>query len=514
MPLGNINPVIPVIIVVYLAFILIFGIVMSRRAKTMSDYYIAGKQAPAFIAIVSGSAAIMSGFGLVGIPALAYQFGVVAFWISVPAIVGFTIAGFFIARKLRILAEVREVYSIPDAMALRYSRFPTAARVIGVIGLLSGLLGYLSVEFMALGVVMSSIFPISLWTGVLIGTTIVTVYTVLGGIAGGIWTDLIQFSMEMLAGIAVIVATFFVVGGPVGMLRTFVNSSDPKMQYHAMLWWPHGAGGLGILAALAWMLTFTFGHMGQPQLLSKYYCHRDINKMKWQGLGGSITYSLAALMTFAGLALAALVAAGKIAPLSNSNYAVPYFLIHYIPNWIAGLVFAALIAASMATTNGFANIASAAVTRDLMQKTFKVEMDQRSGLAWGRFWTLVLIIVALVVTYFWNTLIGFAGSAAWSTLACVFLPLVSIGLNWRRATSYGAIAGGVVGIFTSLYLTVTNLNPGGFFGSSLAIVLSVVVFILVSLVTPPDVLPADIEAVVGLKEHVSSPGQHGVTQAG
>lgn len=81
-------------------------------------------------------------------------------------------------------------------MALRYTRFPTAARIMGVLGLMSGLIGYLSVEFMALGVVMSSLFPISLWTGVIIGTTIVGIYTVLGGIAAGIWTDLIQFSIE------------------------------------------------------------------------------------------------------------------------------------------------------------------------------------------------------------------------------------------------------------------------------------------------------------------------------
>ncbi|MDA8336704.1 MAG: sodium/proline symporter [Peptococcaceae bacterium] len=505
-----VTPVIPWIIVVYLAFILIFGIVMSRRAKTMSDYYIAGKKAPAFIAIVSGSAAIMSGFGLVGIPGLTYQFGVVADWIQIPAILGFSVAAFFIARKMRTLAEVREVYSVPDAIALRYTRFPTAARIMGVLGLLSGLLGYLSVEFMALGVVMSSIFPISLWTGVLIGTAIVGIYTILGGIAAGIWTDLIQFSMEMLAGISILIASFVVAGGPVGILRTFASSAVPKWQYHAALWWP--AGGLGIWAALAWVLTFTFGHMGQPQLLSKYYCHRDIAKMKWQALGNGITYSLAGLVSFAGLALAALVAAGKVAPLANSNYAVPYFLIHYIPSGIAGLVFAALIAASMATTNGFANIASAALTRDLMQKTFNVKMDEKSGLMWGRFWTFILIIVALVVTYYWKTLIGFAGSAAWSTLASVFLPLVSIGLNWRRATSYGAVAGAAVGIFTSLYFTVANYNPSGFFGSSLAIVLSVAVFIVVSLVTPPDELPADVEAIVGMNEYAPSAVQPAMVQ--
>ncbi|KLU60616.1 sodium/panthothenate symporter [Peptococcaceae bacterium CEB3] len=105
------------------------------------------------------------------------------------------------------------------------------------------------------------------------------------------------------------------------------------------------------------------------------------------------------------------------------------------------------------------------------------------------------------MTYFWKTLIGFAGSAAWATLAAVFLPLVSIGLNWRRANSYGAVAGAAVGIFTSLYFTVANINPGSFFGSSLSVILSVVVFVVVSLLTPQDQLSPEIEDIIGMNEY-------------
>ncbi|PWI57888.1 sodium:solute symporter [Sulfoacidibacillus thermotolerans] len=487
-----------VVVIIYLIAILVIGVYMSKRAKSQEDYFIAGKKAPYLVAIISGSAAIMSGFGLVGIPGLAYQFGIAAMWIQVIAILGFSIAAFLVGRKMRTLAEIREVLSIPDAVALRYPSVKKTIRVLSIIGIMSGMLGYLSVEFMALGVVLSSLFAISFWTGALIGAAIVSVYTILGGIASGIWTDLIQFAMEMLAGIAVLIATFVVVGNPYHMLSVLAHAPDPKMQAHAMLWWPQGMGGIGLAGAVAWLIAFSIGHSGEPHLLAKYYVHRDIRKMKWQGMLNGITYGIAGLMSLSGLALAALVAEGKVKPLASSNYAAPYFLLHYTPSIIAGLAFAALAAASMATVNGFSNIGAAAISRDLIQNTFGVQLTPRKGLLLGRVMTFVVIVLALVVTYFWNSLIGIAGAAAWSTLASVFVPCIAIGLNWKRATGKGAVAGATVGVVTSIWFTVANYNPGGFFGSTLAIVLAVIAFVLVSLVTRPETLDREIERVIGM----------------
>ncbi|MCI0183524.1 hypothetical protein [Sulfoacidibacillus ferrooxidans] len=94
-----------------------------------------------------------------------------------------------------------------------------------------------------------------------------------------------------------------------------------------------------------------------------------------------------------------------------------------------------------------------------------------------------VIVLALVVTYYWNSLIGIAGAAAWSILASVFVPSIAIGHNWRRATGAGAVAAAFVGIFTSIWFQVANYNPGGFFGATLAILLAIATLIIVSLLT-------------------------------
>ncbi len=506
--------VVSIIAAVYLVGILVFGIVASRRTRNLGDYYIAGRSAPRWVAIVSGSAAVMSGFGLVGIPGLAYAFGGIGFILQIFSLLGFSTAAYLSSRKLRTLAEIREVYTIPDTLALRYPRMASAVRLVGIAGIIVGLLGYLSVELQALGVVLSSLLPVSYWTGALLGLAIVGVYTIAGGIKVGIWTDLVQFSLEMAAGLIVLVMVFVVVGGPFHALHVLATSSSPTWRYHALAWWPAGTAGLGIGAALAWMFEFGAGMAGQPQLLAKYYVHRDVRNVRYQALGNGITMSLAALMIFSGLAMAALTVLGRAPLLKNPDYAAPYFFIHFVPPWLAGIAFTALLAASMATINGFSNILSASITRDFMQGILHRKFNEHLGLLWGRVWTLVMLVGAAVVTYFNHTLIGIAGAAAFGLLAAVFLPTVSIGLNWRRGTSAGVVASGVIGVVGGIWATVTGWNPGGVFGIAIVILASLIGYVVVSLITPAELLDPAVDAVVRMRyRRVSSsaPSESGGT---
>ncbi|AEJ40185.1 Na+/solute symporter [Sulfobacillus acidophilus TPY] len=486
-----------VTVVIYFAVVIGLGLWASRGTRNLADYYIAGRNAPRWVAIISGSAAVMSGFGLVGLPGLAYAYGGVVFFLQVFAILGFSVAAFLASRKMRTLTEVKEAYTVPDAMALRYPSMPRVMRIVGILGLIVGMLGYLSVEFQALGVVLSSLLPISYWSGVLLGTAIVAVYTIVGGIRAGIWTDLFQFSLEMLAGITVIITVFILVGNPAHILAVLARSPG-TWRYHAAPWWPAGTAGLGMGAAIAWAFEFGLGGAGQPQLLAKYYVHRRVENTRYQALGNGLTYSIAAFMIFSGLGLAALSATHRAPVLSNPDYAAPYFFIHYIPTWLSGIVFTALIAASMATVNGFSNIASAAITRDFMQGVLGLQFTNKQGLLWGRLWTFLLLAIALLVTYWRSSLIGIAGTEAWGLLAAVFLPAVAIGLNWRRGTGWGVVVSGLIAIVGGTLVTVTNWNPGGFFGIAVIIAASIMAYWIISLVTPAEVLDPAMEAIVGM----------------
>ena len=94
-------------------------------------------------------AAAFSGFVFLGGPGLTYRIGLTSLFINLS--VGFTPAllAWAVAKRLRLLAEVREVYTIPDAVLARYgSRAASGAAAVAV---LVGSVGYLGAQLLAMG---------------------------------------------------------------------------------------------------------------------------------------------------------------------------------------------------------------------------------------------------------------------------------------------------------------------------------------------------------------------------
>ena len=94
-------------------------------------------------------AAAFSGFVFLGGPGLTYRIGLSSLFINLS--IGFTptLLGWTLAKRLRLLAEVREVYTIPDAVLARYgSRAASGAAAVAV---LVGTVGYLGAQLLAIG---------------------------------------------------------------------------------------------------------------------------------------------------------------------------------------------------------------------------------------------------------------------------------------------------------------------------------------------------------------------------
>src|SRR5688572_12982679 len=92
-------------------------------------------------------AAAFSGFVFLGGPGLTYRIGVGSLFIN--ASVGFTagLLGWAVAKRLRLLAEVREVYTVPDAVLARYRS--RAASGTAAVAILVGTISYLGAQILA-----------------------------------------------------------------------------------------------------------------------------------------------------------------------------------------------------------------------------------------------------------------------------------------------------------------------------------------------------------------------------
>lgn len=440
--------------VVYLALMLAVGAWSLRRTKSARDFYIAGQGLGVVVTGLATMSAAFSGFVFLGGPGLTYRIGLASMWIVVP--VGFTatMLCWVLGKRLRLLAGTREIFTVPDAVAARYgSRLAAGLAAAAVV---AGTVGYLGAQLLALGRAVEAALGTrellgehSLAIAMAAGLAVVLAYSVAGGMVAGVWTDLVQGVMMLLAAAAVFAGALAAGGGWGRILSSIAGSERFGPEFLDPL------GTLPPSTAFGFVFVFGVGVLGQPHMLHKLYMLRDPARLRWLPLilGGSQSVCLL-LWLGVGLAVPALVAQGRMAPLANPDDATPAFVLGFLPGALAGLVFAALLAAIMSTADSLLNLGAAALARDL-PRAFGLRREAwplRSELAAGRAATVVLALAAAAFAWLYDDLIALLGTFAFGTFAAALTPALAVGLNWKRVPAAAASASIATGLALNLGL--------------------------------------------------------------
>ena len=447
----------------------------ARRTRTANDFFVAGQGIGVVALAVASMAATLSGFAFIGGPGLVYQSGTGAVFLVLSASITSTMGASVLAKRMRLLGEVRGLITVPDAIGARY-RSPVA-QGLAAIAMLVAVVGYMATNFLALGLVLNALFHTGLALGIWLAMLVTLSYTVTGGILAGIYTDLFEGLVKTAASVSVFFFVLKAGGGMEGISRSIMAVDDAFLGP-----W----GKMTAMQALSFFFVFALGSLGQPHIAHKFYMLKDPRRLKWYPLLMSMAMVLTLLLYVGvGLAMRALVARGTIPPLERADDATPAFVLGFTPNVVAGVVFAGVIAAGMSTVNSFMNIGAAALTHDL-PRAFGRRVENE--LRWGRIWTLVLALVGVVVAQLSGTLVAFLGIFGYGLFASTLVPALAIGLNWSGATRAGAIASISTGLVLTLGLETLAwfklfALPTGVTVSGLALLLSILVFFAVSWLT-------------------------------
>ena len=483
------DPTIIAVALAYFAVIVAISVWAARRTRTASDFFVAGHGIGLVALTVASVSTSVSGFAFIGGPGLLYTVGLGALFIILPAAVTNVLGAWVLAKRLRLLGEVRGLMTVPDAIGARY-RSPLAQGLSGV-AILFGIVGYMATNCLAMGYVLDAIFGVGITWGIWIGTGVTLAYSVAGGILAGIYNDVFQGTLMALASTFVFAFVLSVNGGLGEISRTIVPA-DPEFL--------GPFGKLTPLAALSFFFVFGMGSLGQPQAIHKYYMLRDPKQLKWYPLLKTVGQIVVLLLFFGvGVGVKALVTAGRMAPLARPDDATPSFLLHFTPALLAALVFAGAASATMGAVNSFINIGAAVVTHDLPAALGR---PLRNELRWGRIATLVIAVVAATIAQFSGALVAFLGVFGWGLFASTIVPALAVGLNWQGATRAGAVASIATGLAVTLTLETLAFFkvysfPAGVSGTAVALVLSLLVFFGVSWATR-ERAAAELDADVGL----------------
>jgi SSS family transporter len=486
-------------IFLYMVLIIMVGLWAMRRTKSASDFFVAGRSLGPIVVGMAVFSSTMSGFGFVGGPGLVYSSGISSVWIAISNSFGFGIGFFLVAKRIRMIAEVRKTISLPDVVAARYNS--ETARFLTAITIVLGVMGYLATQILAMAIVLQTLLNateafagIGLVTCVIISSAVLIFYCVTGGIIASVYTDLIQGCIMLVAGVLVVLTAAHVFDG--GLMEAsatiFQDDAETIMPF----------GTLGVFGCFAWFFLFGLGLAGQPQIVTKMMMNRKISDNRFILPLSVLGYAVSAMLWISvGVVMRALIVGDLHLPLTAADAATPSFLSAFTNPWLAGIVFASLFAAIMSTADAFLNIGAAAIIHDI-PRAIKGRVVKRE-LFWARWATIILSVVAAlfaVYSYFMNDrLIALLGAFGWGTFAAALVPVVALGLNWKRASRKAAIVAITVSLVLNFALELFEIPiPYGMSGGFIALLISTVLFILISLLTGQEKIPDDISRIMDI----------------
>ena len=151
--------VILVAIVIYLVGMVVIGALFSKKNKSSDDFYLGGRKLGPFVTAMSAEASDMSGWLLMGLPAVALMCGLPeATWTAVGLAIGTYINWLIVAKRLRIYTHRVNAFTLPDFFSKRFGDkkhiISTIAAVIIVV---------FFIPYTASGFAVSSLLRFSVW---------------------------------------------------------------------------------------------------------------------------------------------------------------------------------------------------------------------------------------------------------------------------------------------------------------------------------------------------------------
>jgi SSS family solute:Na+ symporter len=419
------------IVIAYLIAIFGIGIWGGRKTHTFRDYFSTSGGLGIIVLIGTVLATQWGGVTLLGIVGFGYQHLWFGAWYSLGAVIRFLFWAFLMAAVLRKVNP----FSISEWFGMRFDA--KNALVMTVLNLIVSL-GLLGGQFLAFGTVVSVFFDVPIRSAVIIGALMVTIYTVIGGMWGVAYTDVVQIIVTTLSAVGMVLYLWVTEGG-FGTLRT--QAVYPENYFNAMNVTPLGDLSMG------WLFLFTLIFLWLADLFLNHNMQRMVSAKNlkvayWAPVFGGMGY---VLIAYVSPAIGAYARSVLGAGLQNPDRAFPLLAQELLPAYLAGLVAAALLAVVMSSGDSYLLGPSTLAANDLY-RAFNPQASEERVLLVSRLITLVYAGITLYSALFFDTIIGLI--LTYLTIGWAVIPALGASVAWRRATPnasfWSMVAGGGV----------------------------------------------------------------------
>jgi solute:Na+ symporter, SSS family len=438
-----VTPLDYVIVILYFAIVFGIGAYFFRRAKTSRSYFLADRSVGWFAIGASLFATNISSEHFIGLAGSGASSGLAVGhfeWLAV--FMCMTLAWVFVPFYLR-----SNVYTMPEFLERRYG---AACRwYLTTVSVLAYIFTKISVSLYAGALVLRQTVGWDFYTSAAVMVLATGVYTIFGGLAAVIYTELLQAIVLLGGAVALTVIGLSEAGGMQGL-----RAALPPDFFHMIK--PISDPNF------PWTGIF----IGAPILGIWYWCTDQVivqrvlgAKSEEDARGGAIFCGLLKILPVFVLVLPGLIARA-LYPEIRGDEAYPTLVVRLLPSGLIGVMVAALLAALMSSLAATFNSASTLITFDVYKKLNPAASETRL-VAVGRIVTVLMVALGIL----WVPFIRYLSTEVYiylqSVQAYISPPIAAVflfGVFWPRANRHGAISALITGAVLGSLRFILELN--------------------------------------------------------
>ena len=459
-----------VVVGLYMALMLAIGIIFSKKATNAEGYYLSGRSLPTVVLVFTFAATWIGASSTLGKSGLAYSNGISAISPTIGSFIAFFIFTAFAGRICKIGAE-HDISSIPDLFHKRFGK----ATLIAALVIAWTMICTTGTQLIAFSKVLEYIFSpfgISYEQALIIGMAIVVLYTVMSGMYGVAYTDVVQ-GIILLAVIGLIIP-FSALGqiGGLNGLRAGLDESYFRFSPDIKM--------------IGYTVTSFLYFVAGPPYWQRAFSAKSSKAATRGSLGGNIViifYTLAVIL----IGMCAAVIYPNLAA-GDTEMVLLMVTEKYFPTIVYALTVASILAVIMSTTDSYLILSAQTVTTDIVAK-LSGEMEQKkmvlisriSVAAVGLFAVLYALKMSNIFQAMMLSMTQFSAGVAVPALAALFS---------KRVTREGMISSMLSGLIFSVIWARVLSNPWGLSEAISGSVVSLIVIVVVSAFTQKKGKPA------------------------
>ena len=369
------------IITLFLIGNTLFGLWHGKSNKNSGDYFHGGHNMPWIISMLSIVASETSVLTFVSIPGLAYR----GDWSFLQLAMGYIIGRILVSFVLLPMYFKHGVSTIYEVIGIRFGR--GMQKLAALVFLVTRTLGD-GIRFLAAGVVVQVVTGWSLPLSIMIIVIVTLVYTLSGGIKTVIWLESFQFALYLLGGILSIVFLLHSMDQSIPEIMASLERSgklniintDTHLLTNPLSFFSAFIGG-----ALLSLSSHGVDYMMVQRVLG---C-KDLGLARKAMIGsGFFVFFQFSVFLFAGSLISIFMHGATM----QKDREFAFFIVHYLPAGLKGLLIAGVLSAAMSTHSSAINALASSTVNDMLGGKASLGFSRLISLVWA----ILLIIIALL----------------------------------------------------------------------------------------------------------------------